>query len=111
MIGLGKAVDMTGIRYGRLVAIKEVKERLHGHKQWLCKCDCGKVVLKRGVDVRNGKTVSCGCYQKEGISKRAKGIAPKDRKKVAEAVRTKWVTDTVLDDYDCLIVRLENQGE
>lgn len=84
---MAKAVDMTGIRYGRLVAIEEVKERAHGHKQWKFKCDCGKVTIKRGIEVRNGVTTSCGCYRKEDLSRRSKGIAPKDRRVKKEKVK------------------------
>lgn len=78
---MAKAVDMTGIRYGRLVAVEEIEERLHGHKQWIFKCDCGKLTIKRGVDVRNGKIVSCGCYSIEKLIERSKGVSPKDRRK------------------------------
>ena len=42
---MAKAVDMSGIRYGRLVAVEEIEERLHGHKQWIFKCDCGKLKI------------------------------------------------------------------
>jgi hypothetical protein len=66
--------DITGKRFGRLVAIRldHVKEQNHGSplQYWLCRCDCGneKVVLKYAL----GKsTFSCGCYLKEEASKRA----------------------------------------
>ena len=53
-----------GERYGRLV-IMELRERTSGSHTWLCKCDCGKEVLKRIGCLRNGHTRSCGCLNSE----------------------------------------------
>ena len=36
---------------------------------WVFKCKCGNYVKIKSSDVRTGKTKSCGCYQKEQISK------------------------------------------
>lgn len=58
--------DITGKRFGRLVAIKfDHRVQRHDDKGyryfWLFKCDCGnKVVLER-----NGRAKSCGCLHKE----------------------------------------------
>lgn len=32
---------------------------------WLCKCECGGQTIARGSSLRDGKTRSCGCLQKE----------------------------------------------
>lgn len=37
---------------------------------WLCKCECGNTTIVEGVELRKGKTKSCGCFQKEQQSKR-----------------------------------------
>jgi hypothetical protein len=57
-------LDLTGHRYGRLVAVKLVGRRNHA-AVWLCRCDCGKEkeVPIRGL--RSGDTRSCGCWQSE----------------------------------------------
>lgn len=54
------AIDITGQRFGRLVAI----ESIHGHGQlrWKCQCDCGKTVVVKSQSLRTGMTKSCGCY-------------------------------------------------
>lgn len=65
---MGKFIDMTGKRYGRLMAISchgEIKTCGNRQLVWLCKCDCGKEVIVRGVSLRRGDTQSCGCLQKE----------------------------------------------
>lgn len=61
-----KEKDMTGLRFGRLVAIKVVERRKNGVK-WLCKCDCGNEAIVRGNYLRSGHTKSCGCLAKENL--------------------------------------------
>lgn len=39
-----KVKDITGERFGHLVALKETSERFNGKVIWLCKCDCGNKV-------------------------------------------------------------------
>lgn len=51
-------IDLTNMRFGRLVAIEKV-----GVARWRCKCDCGnEVVLPFSVV---GFVKSCGCLRKE----------------------------------------------
>lgn len=60
-IALQRRKDMTGQRFGKLVAIRDVEERKHGAIVWECKCDCGNTTMVVGTNLRNGKTRSCGC--------------------------------------------------
>lgn len=63
--------DLTGQRFGRLVAIKRGSGG--GHKgviKWVCSCDCGNVGSFPGVKLRDGRTQSCGCLHKEQLSLR-----------------------------------------
>lgn len=68
-------LDITGNRYGRLVALKHAGTVTIGTKTksqatWLCQCDCGgsKVVpLQR---LKNKLTQSCGCLVKEANARR-----------------------------------------
>jgi hypothetical protein len=59
--------DISGQRFGRLVAIKPTKQRRDGHIAWFCRCDCGKEKLISGKKLRSGTTVSCGCKRNETI--------------------------------------------
>lgn len=64
--------DETGNRYGRLTVLyrDESKPKGHGHKAWwICKCDCGNIKSIKGENLRRGLTQSCGCLQKEALSK------------------------------------------
>lgn len=59
-----KAVDMAGMRIGRLTVISRAENTKNNKAQWLCKCDCGNMkVISRTHLKRN--TVSCGCYSAE----------------------------------------------
>lgn len=50
----GRILDLTGQRFGRLVAIKPTEERSDSSVKWLCKCDCGNTVLISSSSLRQG---------------------------------------------------------
>ena len=53
-------IDLIGKRFGRLTVI-EYSGTKHGQCLWKCVCDCGKVKIVYGNNLRNGVTKSCGC--------------------------------------------------
>ena len=55
------AVDLTGVEFGKLVAIKCVGSSKDKHKLWLCKCECGNEATVPSNSLRQGRTTSCGC--------------------------------------------------
>ena len=60
--------DLTGKRFGRLVVIARAPNR--GVKvNWLCQCDCGNQSIAFASDLRSGRHQSCGCLQKECMTK------------------------------------------
>lgn len=65
-------IDLTGQRFGRLVVVEEAGANKGGRILWRCKCDCGKISVVVGYNLRSGNTKSCGCYNKETLSKVAK---------------------------------------
>lgn len=62
---MGRLIDLTGQRFGRLTVIeKDVPHITKGGKNvayWRCKCDCGVVTSVNTQKLRNGHTTSCGC--------------------------------------------------
>ena len=64
MANMGKFINLTGQRFGRLTAIKYLPEE---HK-WLCRCNCGKTTKVNAYDLRSGHTQSCGCYRIDQIT-------------------------------------------
>ena len=63
-------VDITGQRFGRLVAVCYTGKKTFpsGNAIWQFKCDCGNTVERTRPDVKVSKTPSCGCYVKERAS-------------------------------------------
>jgi hypothetical protein len=56
-------IDLTGQRFGRLVAIRRAPAE-HGQKpRWECICDCGKAHVGAASHLRRGGIKSCGCLQ------------------------------------------------
>ena len=53
------AKDVMGMRYGSLTVI-ERSENVGGAAMWVCRCDCGNVVVVAGYSLRRGAK-SCGC--------------------------------------------------
>jgi hypothetical protein len=64
---MAKALDRTDIRYGRLVAL-ERSGYLGNVIAWRCQCDCGNVVIVRGINL-GVNTNSCGCSNRERLTK------------------------------------------
>jgi hypothetical protein len=61
----GRILDLTGQRFGRLIALEPTEERSDSSVKWLCQCDCGNTTLVSSSSLRQGHTQSCGCYGKE----------------------------------------------
>ena len=62
------AVDMRGVRYGRLTAIEPVgTDTRTGLIFWRCRCDCRNEVLVSGSQLRRGRIRSCGCLRRKAI--------------------------------------------
>ena len=54
------AIDLTGKRFGKLIALKKVKSK-NKHTYWLCQCDCGNQKEIQTSHLTSGATTSCGC--------------------------------------------------
>lgn len=65
--------DLTGQRFGRLVAQYELSERRYQKILWHCICDCGNEVDVVSSKLVNGHTKSCGCYHVDRASEANKG--------------------------------------
>ena len=57
-------VDITGQRFGKLVAIEPTGRRGNsGSVIWLCQCDCGRTTQVSVANLTSGGTKSCGCLR------------------------------------------------
>lgn len=58
--------DLTGKTFKRLTVIGLGERRSKGGRPyWLCKCECGTEKEVICDSLTGGKTMSCGCLQKE----------------------------------------------
>ena|ERR1700676_3134332 len=64
--------DLTGQRFGRLIAVERLPVVQGVRGKWMCLCDCGAITNCDISHLRKGHTTSCGCFQREGLSKRRK---------------------------------------
>ena len=62
---MAKTKDITGMRFGRLVALYPVAGSSKSPRRWVCQCDCGNTSSVITRDLGNGNTTSCGCYIRE----------------------------------------------
>lgn len=59
---MGKFVDLSGKRFGKLVVIEDSGSRSSaGSVMWVCRCDCGNMKTVRSSALTFGETSSCGC--------------------------------------------------
>lgn len=70
---MGSKINLKGRRFGRWLVLEETDERKCGSVAWLCKCDCGTVRTVSSNALLMGKSVSCGCYNKDVITKHGMG--------------------------------------
>jgi len=66
---MGKFINLTGQKFGRLTVIKRVPNNKYGGVMWLCECSCKekKKLVVRGSSLRSGCTQSCGCLQRDKV--------------------------------------------
>lgn len=62
--------DLTGQRFGRLVALRYDHTNKNNNAVWECQCDCGQKRLVMTASLKSGNTMSCGCLHSEIASER-----------------------------------------
>lgn len=70
-----RSIDLVGMPpFGKLTVIApagtaEIGDTaLHKVRMWLCRCECGKEVVRSTGALRTGNTKSCGCWKSEATS-------------------------------------------
>lgn len=73
-----RLIDITGKRFGRLTVLSRNGTKNFKSCQkviWKCVCDCGTVLNRYSDALRNGRIVSCGCFQGGPGVARTHGLA------------------------------------
>lgn len=63
-----RSIEITGKRFGRLVAVEKTDLRVGTNVVWKCICDCGNFTNVPTSRLTTAATTSCGCYSKERSS-------------------------------------------
>jgi hypothetical protein len=66
-------IDINGRRFGRWQVLARNVERPNlrgGSAVWRCQCDCGTIRAVPGYHLRNGRSTSCGCLNREQTRER-----------------------------------------
>jgi hypothetical protein len=59
-------INITGQRFGRLVAVRRSGSNKYGQALWFCRCACGKSKTTEASRLRAGVVLSCGCFKNDG---------------------------------------------
>ena len=105
---IGREIDLTNQRFGRLTIISRARGDQHGYAKWNCRCDCGQVLEVISWSLRSGATQSCGCRQRE--------LAAALSTKRARVVQVEGISRTLAEwakvtgiSYGAIVIRL-NRG-
>jgi len=60
-----RVVDLTGLRFERLVVLERAENDKYGRARWKVVCDCGQSKIACARELVSGDTKSCGCLRKE----------------------------------------------
>ena len=83
-----ESIDLTGKKFGYLSVLHFAGHR-GGKRVWVCKCDCGKEVIRDTYYLTHQSDVSCGCvrYKKVSESKKTHGQCGTKLYKIWEAMK------------------------
>ena len=86
---MGKSVDITNQRFGRLTVIACNGRDHRGHMHYLCRCDCNAEKIIARNSLLHGRSKSCGCLRKEVTAKHMREIG---RRTIHGAARNNEMT-------------------
>ena len=102
---MGKKIDLTGKKFGRLTVLGEAESRVRNNGKiayyWKCRCDCGTEKEIEGRALREGTTVSCGCWRSEKAKANLIGQKFTYLTVLKEAGRDEWGSVIWLCKCDC----------
>lgn len=98
-----KALDLTGQRFGKLVAIEVVYT--DNKRKWFCKCDCGGELKATAGELRGGNFKSCGCLAHTDLSAVKTSNLEGGKFGILTVIKsvskTKWGWDVWLCECEC----------
>lgn len=87
---MGKLIDLTGQRFGRLTVVHKVPNKRYGVPRWFCKCDCGGTTEADSGNLKNGYRASCGCLSIDHLARLKTGLHASHRMS-RTAIYATWI--------------------
>ena len=107
-----RIIDLTGQRFGRLVAIEHAGRVVNksGFRTtlWRCKCDCGKESIVRYPLLVSGNTRSCGCLERENKERMVKLAQRVNRKSVSKDFTGTLENHPLYKTWKSMLMRCNN---
>lgn len=107
-----RIIDLTGQRFGRLVAIEHAGRVVNksGFRTtlWKCKCDCGKETIVRYPLLVSGNTRSCGCLEQENKERIVRIAQEKNRRSVSADFEGKLEAHPLYKTWKSMLMRCNN---
>jgi hypothetical protein len=66
-------INLTGQKFGRLIALRKLPYDSSKGTRWECRCDCSTLTIVSGQDLRRGMSESCGCLRRD-VNRKARTI-------------------------------------
>jgi len=66
-----RGINLKDQKFGKLIVLEKCDNGNRGTR-WLCECECGNKKKIRGIHLRNGSVVSCGCLSESVIALKLK---------------------------------------
>ena len=91
-----KKIDLTGQKFGRLLVLYECGRSKAGQVLWKCRCDCGNECVVRSDQLKNQRTQSCGCLNRDRVRecKTTHGLNTKHRRLYNSILlHFKWISE------------------
>lgn len=63
-------IDITELRFGRLIVSRELSKKRGKELLWECVCDCGGTKITTAASLKGGYAKSCDCIKREVLAKR-----------------------------------------
>lgn len=91
---MGQFVDLTGMTFDRLYVLEKTDKRLHGYTVYKCQCECGNITEVTAMNLKLGKTRSCGCLYSEDLTgKTFERLKVLRRAETKDRSTIKWVCE------------------
>jgi len=91
--------DLTGKRFGKLLAVKNTGKQQNNCYVWECLCDCGSIIKVMSGSLGSGNTKSCGCVGIERMRKLGRARRLPNKQGLINAKYDKYKRDANKRNY------------